>query len=109
MGFVVFEKMKGMTAALEAKCHKINGRVISVQLAVVRQQCQAFVAGLGYMTSETAVREALSQYGHVLRYQRPARGKRQAAYVFVTFASEEEANRAVGAGCVEVEGRMLKI
>lgn len=59
--------------------------------------------------SEEVVKAALGRFGHVLKWQRPAPGNRPVMYAFVTFASEGEANCAIQAGAVEVEGRILQI
>lgn len=102
----MFSDKEAAHEALNAAPHLIKGQEIVVELET-NPRCQVFVGGLDSQMREEEVVAALAIYGRVIKCKRPSRDGRHAMFAFATFSSVEEANIALQAGSVCVNGRSL--
>lgn len=69
---------------------------------------KVFVGNLNFVTKEEQLREVFSKHGEISEVQIIHRGTRSLGYGFVTFATVEEAQKAVAAtDKIEIDGRAI--
>ncbi|KAI1711278.1 RNA recognition motif domain-containing protein [Ditylenchus destructor] len=95
---VTFSSKKAMQRALKSPRHHIKGEVVTAEIGARESELVLRVLDLSPETTEESLRDFYSKYGNPTRCvvnQFPSRGKSPIGYV--TFASQEELDRALDA------------
>jgi nucleolin len=130
IAYVDFEKASSVPAALKLKDKDVLGRPINVDRANPpaahqggsnsNQQTRTshksnptpvlFVGNLSYQTTESGLANAFSKFGQVLLTRIPTGAdRRPKGFGYVQFKSVEDAQAAMGAQRLEVDGRFVRL
>jgi RNA recognition motif-containing protein len=87
------------------------GNISTYVIGVTMQQNKLYVGNFPYSVDETQLREMFSAYGDIqdIALIKDRETGRSKGFAFITFASQQAAEKALALNGKEVEGRALKV
>ncbi|CDS43707.1 heterolocus tagous nuclear ribonucleoprotein [Echinococcus multilocularis] len=112
-GFVTFENEDSVNKVLSVPEHKLMGKRIDPKRAKPSREAmkKIFVGGIDPELTEERIKEYFSQFGQVESLDLPfdlQKGKRK-HYIFVSFATEAAARKAIAKERQEIHGRLCDV
>ncbi|NWV27162.1 ROA1 protein, partial [Origma solitaria] len=110
-GFVTYSSVEEVDAAMNARPHKVDGRVVEPKRAVSREDSQRpgahltvkkiFVGGIKEDTEEHHLREYFGQYGkiEVIEIMTDRGSGKKRGFAFVTFDDHDSVDKIVSESC----------